>query len=260
MFVKDIMTVNYPAFYEDELVTKARAVIRERGLRILPVIDKQKRLLGIVSRSDIMAISSSKSPIRVKGIMSTLAYVATVDMEASKAIREMIRRDTWYATVIDSVRNRLYKGVLGLDNFIDALMKKKSPKFKKPVYEVMTTDIVTFSPEDGIDNVWRLMREKSLSGLPVVNEGKLVGIVTEKDLLERSAIFPAFESNKGRFKSSTKISSIMKTSVVALKEAASLKEAARLMLDKNFGRLPIVDEKGTLLGIIDREDVVRALL
>jgi CBS domain-containing protein len=47
---------------------------------------------------------------------------------------------------------------------------------------------------------------------------------------------------------------------VTLKEASSLREAARLMLEKNFGRLPIVNEKGALVGMIDRKDIVKALL
>ena len=260
MLVKDIVTANYPALYEDELVTKARALVRKQGLGILPIIDQQKRLLGIISRRAIMAVSSSKSAIRVKGLMNEPNLILTKDTEVSQAANEMLRFDVWYAPVINSAQNNSYAGVLGLEDLLNAFLKVKSPKLMRPVYEVMTTDVATCTPNDQIDGVWRQMQEKCLHALLVMKEKKLVGIVTEKDLLESGADFPAFESKKGRFKSPAKIFSVMHMPVTTLKEATSLRETVRLMLEKNFGRLPVVDEKGTLLGIVDRKDVVKGLL
>jgi CBS domain-containing protein len=260
LLVKEIADPDFPALYDDELVTKARALIRERGLGILPIIDKQKRLIGVVSRRSLLTITSSVSDIRTKGLMSEPHFTTTLDTDAGEAGREMIRLDSWYAPVVDSDSNKTYSGVLGLENFMDTFMKQKSSKLIKPVYEFMSAKMNTCSPEDQIEHVWRLMQESHLHGLFVTKEKKLLGVVTEKDLLERGADFPAFESKKGRFRSPAKISSIMRTPVVTLKEATPLKEAARLMLEKKFGRLPIVDEKGSPLGIIDRKDVVKALL
>ena len=260
MLVKDIATTNYPALYEDELVTKARAMIRERGLGILPVIGQQKRLLGVISRRDIMIISSSKSSIRVKGITNEPNLVLTEDIEVSQAAHEMLRLDAWYAPVVSSPQNNTYVGVLGLENFLNAFLNAKSLKLMKPVYEAMTTDVSACTSDDEIDEVWRQMQEKCLHALLVMKDNKLVGIVTEKDLLESGAVFPAFESKKGRFRSPAKIFSVMHMPVTTLKEATTLREAARLMLEKNFGRLPVLDEKGTLLGIVDRKDVVKGLL
>jgi CBS domain-containing protein len=260
LLVKDIATVNYPALYDDELVTKARAIISEQGLGILPIIDPKKRLIGIISRRTVMTISSSKSTIRVKGIMNEPNLVLTKDTDVSQAAREMLRLDVWYAPVINSAQNNAYAGVIGLENFLDASLKAKSPKLMKPVYEIMTKDVATCTPDDEIDNIWRQMQEKCLHALLVMKEKKIVGIITEKDLLESGADFPTFESKKGRFKSPAKVFSVMHMPVTTLKEATSLRETARLMLRKNFGRLPVVDEKGTLLGIVDRKDVVKGLL
>jgi CBS domain-containing protein len=260
LLVKEIATTNYPALYEDELVTKARAMIRERGLGILPVIDQQKRLLGVISRRAIITISSSKSSIRVKGITSEPNLVFTQDIEVSQAAHEMLRLDAWYAPVVSSPQNNIYVGVLGLENFLNAFLNAKSAKLMKPVYEAMTTDISACSSDDEIDEVWRQMQEKCLHALLVMKDNKLVGIVTEKDLLESGAVFPAFESKKGRFRSPARIFSVMHMPVTTLKEATTLREATRLMLEKNFGRLPVLDEKGALLGIVDRKDVVKGLL
>jgi len=254
------MDRSYPQLYVDELATKARATLRSRGLRILPVVDDHKRLVGMISRGDVMAITSSISPIRVKGVMATPRFVATIDMDAFHAGREMIRLDEWYIPVVKSSQDYTYMGVLGLENFIDVFLKRGVAKLSKVLSEIISTDIVTCSPEDEVDNVWRLMRERSLAGLPVVKRGRVVGMVTQKDLLDSGAIFPIFEATRGRFKAPSKVSSVTKTSVISLPPTATIKEAARIMIEKNIGRVPIVDKEGKIIGIVDREDVVKALL
>jgi len=258
--VEEIATANYPALYGDELVTKARAIIRQQGLGVLLVISEQKHLLGIVSRRTIMTISSSKSDIRAKGIMNEPALILTKGTEVSQATREMLRLDAWYAPIVTSAQNKMYEGILGFENLLNAFLKGKSSKLMRPVYEVMTKDVATCTPDDEIDKIWRHMEQKHMHALLVMKEEKLVGIVTEKDLLESGADFPTFESKKGRFKSPAKIFSVMHVPVTTLKESNSIREAARLMLEKNFGRMPVVDDKGKLLGIVDRKDVVKGLL
>jgi CBS domain-containing protein len=256
----DVADRKYPSIYEDELATKARAILRERGLRTLPVVDENKRLVGIITRSDIMTITSTVSPIRVKGIMSNPRFVATPDMEAHSAVQKMLRLDEWYVPVVKSPQNKTYIGMLGLENFIAAYLEKETPRLSTPLSRVMSTKLFVCSVDDEVDDVWRAMREKSFSGCPVVAKGKLVGMLTQANLLESGVVFPAFEAKKGRFKTPSKISSIMKTPVVSLKPTNTVKDAAELMLKKSVGRVPIVDRKGKLVGIVDREDVVRALI
>lgn len=260
MRVQDVMDRRYPSVYADELATKVRAILRSRGLRVLPVIDEHKRLIGVVSRSDLMAVTSSISPIRVKGIMSSLSVVATAEMEAQHVAREMFRLDQWYSPVVRSSQDYNYLGLLGLEDLMRAFLKKESAKLSKPLSEIMSTELITCSPDDEVDNVWRLMQNHSLAGFPVVKRERLVGILTQKDLLDSGAFFPTFESKKGRFKASSEIVSVMRTSVIALKPSSTVREAAELMLERNIGRIPIVDEKKRLVGIVDREDVVKVML
>lgn len=260
MRVREIADERHPFIYEDELATKARAIIRGFALRILPVTDKNKKLVGKISRRDIMAISSSVSAIRAKGIMTKPKYVAVAEDEATLAIREMLRRSAWFAPVINSTQDETYRGVLGLENFIEASLDANRDKLSKPVADIMSKEVATCSPDDEVDNVWRLMQTKSFSGLPVVKKDKLVGIISQQDLLERGTILPTFESNKGRFRASTKISSIMKTGATTVKPSAKISEAAKIMVTRNIGRIPVKDPNGKLVGIIDREDIARALV
>ncbi|NWG11778.1 CBS domain-containing protein [Candidatus Bathyarchaeota archaeon] len=260
MRVKEIMDSKHQSIHKHELATKARALIRDFDLRILPVTDENGKLLGKISRRDIMAISSSISAIRVEGIMTPARHIATVDDEVYSAIKQMLQVDAWYAPVVSNNNEKIYCGVLGLESFIEPLMKTNPEKFLKDTSEIMTKNVLTCSPEDEVDNIWRLMREKRLAGLPVIKNGKLVGIVTQKDLLESGAILPAFESSKGRFRDSTKILSVMETNIVAAKPSVKIIKVARLMVSKNIGRVPVIDEGGKLIGIVDREDIARLLI
>ena len=260
MRVREIMDERYPFIYEDELATKARATMRDFALRILPVVDESKRLLGIVSRGTVMTISSSVSPIRVKGIMTNPDIVASIEDDATSTVKKMIQLDEWQAPVVNSTQDKTYKGVFGLEDFIEAIIRTSPEKLSKPISEIMSKDVLTCSPEDEVDNIWRLMQTKSLAGLPVVKKDKLVGIVTQKDLLEKGGTLPTFESTKGRFKAPSKVSSIMKTQVVAVEPSVRAIRVAKIMVSKDIGRVPVIDEKGKLIGIVDREDVARLIV
>jgi CBS domain-containing protein len=259
LLIKEIMNDKHPFIYEDELATKARAIIRDFSLRVLPVTDENRKLLGKVSRRDAMTISSSVSAIRVKGIMTAARHVATVDDDATSTIKAMLRADVWNSPVVTSAQDKAYRGVVGIESFIEPLIRTNPEKFLKEVSEVMTKKVVTCSPEDEIDSIWRLMQETRFAGLPVVRNGKLVGIVTQKDLLESGASRPTFESEKGRFRSSSKVCSIMKTEVAAVEPSTKMIRVAKVMISKNIGRVPVKDEKGNLIGIVDREDVAKML-
>lgn len=260
MRVREIADEKHPFIYEDELATKARAMIRDFGLRILPVTDKDKKLLGKISRRDIMGISSSVSAIRVKGIMTDPKYVATPDAEAFSTVKDMMRAGAWYAPVASSDQDRTYRGVLSLEDFIRVSLKANPDKLSKPVSEVMSENVVACTPDDEVEGVWRVMQTKSFAGLPVVKKDKLVGMISQKDLLEHGTTLPAFESVKGRFRASTKISAIMRTPVLSVEPSARISDVARMMISKNIGRVPVRDDKGRLIGIVDREDIVRLLI
>jgi len=260
LLIKEIMNERHPFIYEDELATRARAIIRDFALRILPATDDHKKLLGKVSRRDIMTISSSVSPIRVKGIMTPAKHVAAMDDDVATTIKTMLKADVWYAPVVTSAQDKTYRGVVGLENFIEPLIRTNPEKLLKDVSELMTKNVVTCCPEDEVGSIWRLMQEKRLGGLPVVKNGRLVGMLTQKDLLESGSVLPTFEAQKGRFQASSKISSIMKTGVTAVKPSTKMIQVAKVMVSKDVGRVPVEDENGKLVGIVDREDVTRMLV
>jgi len=144
------------------------------------------------------------------------------------------------------------------------------------VADVMTRDVVTVTPETGVQEIARLLWSRGISGVPVVNAtGALVGIVTELDLLVRNAnlhipqylrvldvMIPLgnrheFEEELRRALGAT-AADVMTEDVITVEPDTDLADAATLMLDKDVDRLPVV-ANGRLVGIISRADFVRLL-
>lgn len=147
-------------------------------------------------------------------------------------------------------------------------------EFSRPLLEakdVMTAPVITVRPETPVREVSGLMLEHRISGLPVVDEdGKLVGIITESDLLQKASgpsplqrltfLKPeqAQELDEHLRRYQAKIASEMMTRpVVTAEEDTPLRELARLMADRRINRIPIVRE-GRVVGIVTRHDVLKA--
>ncbi|MEM2936066.1 MAG: CBS domain-containing protein, partial [Candidatus Bathyarchaeia archaeon] len=139
-----------------------------------------------------------------------------------------------------------FTGMFSVEGFIRTSLKKEFAALSKPLSQIMTTELVTCSLNDEVDDVWRLMQEHSFAGLPVVKRGKLIGMVTQKDLLDSGGAFPAFEAKRGRFKAPPKISSIMKTSIISLKPTDTIRKAAEIMLEKTLAASQSLTVKANL--------------
>jgi CBS domain-containing protein len=134
------------------------------------------------------------------------------------------------------------------------------------VAEVMTTELVTVGPEATVKDAAHLMLESGVSGLPVVSEGKLVGIITEADFVEREAsrdqagrgrlLDILFSRASGSVGTAKVVSEVMTTELVTADPAMRVARAARLMVDTGVKRLPVVAD-GRLVGIVSRHDVMR---
>lgn len=125
--------------------------------------------------------------------------------------------------------------------------KAFSENARKRCKEIMTRDVTTATREMSLQDVAILMRDGDMGSLPVVEDGKLVGIVTDRDIVVR-----AVAENKS---SDTIIGEVMTTEVFSVKETDFVFEAIRLMGDKQVRRVPITNEQGELVGIIAMADV-----
>ncbi|MEE9173237.1 MAG: CBS domain-containing protein [candidate division NC10 bacterium] len=120
---------------------------------------------------------------------------------------------------------------------------------------------VTVSPQETLRSAWRIIREHRIRHLPVVERGRLVGIVTDRDLrhaLPSRAV--GLETHEiPHLAEKVSIWEVMARAVVTIDREAPIEEAARLLLKYRIGGLPVVKGE-TLVGIITKTDLVRALL
>ena len=125
----------------------------------------------------------------------------------------------------------------------------------------MTANPYTIDPDTTIADAAELMRNRNIRRVPVVKNGKLVGIITEKKLLEISpspaTSLSIFEINY--LLSKTKIGTVMTREVFTVSPESLLEEAAIKMRDNGVGSLPVVDGD-RLVGIITESDVFDAFL
>ena len=130
------------------------------------------------------------------------------------------------------------------------------------VRDKMTANPVTIQADASVPEALSLMRERKVRRLPALDpHGKLVGIVSEKDLLYAS---PSPSTTLSSWEipsilSKLKIERIMWKKVVTITEDTPLEEAARIMADQRIGGLPVL-RGATLVGIITETDIFRALL
>jgi len=141
--------------------------------------------------------------------------------------------------------------------------------------DIMTRDVQTVFPHTSLRYVAKLLAERRISGVPVVDDGgRVVGIVSENDLLRWSdrpaetqawwldMLADGFELAPGFpdvvQSQHDRVSGVMKTDVASVAEDTPVAEIARLIVAKSIKRVPVLRD-GQLVGIVSRSDLVRAL-
>jgi CBS domain-containing protein len=113
--------------------------------------------------------------------------------------------------------------------------------------EIMTSNVTTATKDMSLRDVAVMMRDGDMGSIPVVEGGKLVGIVTDRDIVVRS-----IADGKD---SSSSIHHSMTTEIFSVRPDDFVFEAIRIMGDKQVRRIPVVEESGVLAGIISMADV-----
>ena len=116
------------------------------------------------------------------------------------------------------------------------------------IAHVMTSPVVTTTPQTSLARAKMLMRAGNFRRLPVVRAGKLVAIITDRDIHEDSVSLIKM-----------KVSSAMRSHVITVTPRTSVEDAARTMLAQKVGGLPVVDND-ELVGIVTTTDVMRAFV
>lgn len=140
--------------------------------------------------------------------------------------------------------------------------------------DLMTTEVVTVPPATPVLSIARLLAERGISAVPVLDgSGKLLGIVTEADLIRRLAgeadhptswlgsLFANAERDAARYARThgATAADLMSTELASVEPTTPAAEVAHMMEDRNIRRVLVVQE-GRLLGLVSRADLLRALV
>jgi CBS-domain-containing membrane protein len=140
--------------------------------------------------------------------------------------------------------------------------------------DILTERVLSVTPDTPVAHVARLLREKHISGVPVLNQqGRIVGIVTEIDLIKRHARIhmpiylpildsPIFLEDPRRYQEDvrrvlgTTAEEIMTRKVRTASPETSVEDLATMMVEERANPIPIIDAEGALVGIVSHTDVV----
>lgn len=133
------------------------------------------------------------------------------------------------------------------------------------VEELMTTKVFVVEQDDYVDRAFFLINYEKIRHLPVVEKGKVVGMLSDRDLYKAlgpksnsRVIEDATGANASELYVATKkVRHIMRRGVITVKRDTPASEAAALMADVKIGALPVVDKDNRLVGILSATDILR---
>jgi acetoin utilization protein AcuB len=131
----------------------------------------------------------------------------------------------------------------------------------KRVRDCMTVDPATVGPQDSLQKVVELLRRRDIRSVPVVEDGKLIGIVTDRDVRQVAPAYPLFrdEDEIRRYTENLTVTAAMTADPMTIASNAPLVEAAKILETYRISALPVVDEH-KLVGILSVADLLRAFI
>jgi len=126
----------------------------------------------------------------------------------------------------------------------------------------MSKDVIAVDVDDSMQDASYLLREHNINILPVMEKDTMVGVITDKVLKQASpSDATTLDMHELLFLiSKIKVRDLMRTPVVTVLPDHTVEEAAAILLEKKISGLPVVDEKGQVVGIITRSDLFRVLI
>jgi CBS domain-containing protein len=146
------------------------------------------------------------------------------------------------------------------------------------VSDIMTKEVISIRPVDRIMDVAELLHQKGFNGVPVVENGKVLGMITEADLVSRGPatfhipslirFFQEFElekyvsgKNRDDFQSifGANANSIMSSDYVSIGPEAEISELVKVFQEKHINPIPVVDQEKKLIGIVSLSDIIKLI-
>lgn len=129
------------------------------------------------------------------------------------------------------------------------------------VSQIMTTEVIFLEPNDTMDKTQQIFQAHNIHHIPVIDEGKVVGIISKSDYLKLLHGFTLFKTHKSEsyneaIMRSLLVKEVMTRQVATIKPEDTVELAAGFFRENLFHALPVVDDSGNLLGIVTTYDLL----
>ncbi|RLG47981.1 MAG: hypothetical protein DRN90_01550 [Thermoproteota archaeon] len=269
---RDYMVTEVITIYPNDTISHARNLMLERGVKRLLVVDRDGRLVGILTLRDIVRIlSGRRAPWKWRSLENSLVgthmtknpVTITPDTSLYEAAKLMIELGISGLPVVSS--NSLV-GLLTKTDLIRFFADKMRGIFS--VKDLMKRDLITVKESDNVKKAAKLMMKKGVKRLIVTDSARrILGIVTETDLAYVGAIWSrkriVIETLAGREVKGVKaktVGEIMKSPVVTVKPKDDAAKAARMMLEFGFSGFPVSSDGEKLEGLITKTDIIKGII
>jgi len=273
----EIMTIAKRSVITASLTTSVYDVVQimaREGFRRIPIVDPgTNRLQGIVTSTDMVNYFGGGEKFQIIQRKFKGSFFKAINESIKSIIQSNPPSIRTTATIGDAVRLMKQHGVGGLPILDhadrvwaivterDMLRIFKSKISGAKVADLMTKNVVTATPRTTIFETERTMAEKSFRRLPIISDGKVVGIVTAMDVVRffgSGKVFQHLRSGTMLQVLQTPALEIGVKDLITIMPSSDLSEAARIMNEKNIGALLVVDD-GRLVGIITERDFFKLI-
>ncbi|MEN2975175.1 MAG: CBS domain-containing protein [Candidatus Caldarchaeales archaeon] len=242
----------------EDTLSKAVGIFREKGHPIIVVLSNSKTYMGVVTDRIVLRSSLNLDTIKAKSVVLKVPLLKRDDTVV-KAARLMLENTVKGLPV--SGEDKSIIGIITVDDVGRAASEKLYSKMK--VREVMTSDLVTVSPDSTIGKALVLMRDNGISRIPVVKDGKLVGLVTIRDIIEKVLSLKT-RTTRGEVSGEKirtlgyKVSNIMTKHVVQSTPEENLTTAIKKMIEQDISCL-VVTHSNRVVGILTWTDILEVV-
>ena len=256
-------------------IKEAAEMMIEHGFRRLPVTHPgSNKLLGIVTAMDILDFLGGGSKFDIIEKKHDDNFLAAIN----EPVKEIMTRDVISITPKYSIRESVdlmtkngigslpivdkEDKVVGIVTERDFALALAGSLTTETVGDIMIKDVITTTPGTPIESCSKIMVRNNLRRIPVVEEEKLIGIVTSTDILRffgDKEMFASMTSNSGLDVLKRKISEIIKPNILVTESNVRLGDLCELLAEKNIGGVPVVDDD-QLVGIVTERDILNTVL
>ena len=129
------------------------------------------------------------------------------------------------------------------------------------VAEIMTTKVITANMDDTLEDIRRILSQNHCHHIPVVEDNRLVGIVSDRDILKALSPYADTAGADAHALNTLKRKAhqIMTRRVVTISPEDSVEEAATMMLERGFNCMPVMERSGAVIGMVTKTDILKSV-